>query len=63
MRLTKVTEAGHNLWVVEQDGKEGGVVRAMVKADAQTCRGEIADKLQKARANVRALVDQPPPGQ
>lgn len=62
MRLTKVSEGGRNLWVVEHDGQEGAVIRTMVTADKDASRSEVAENLLAARGTLRALAEMPPPG-
>lgn len=68
MKLTKATENGYNLWVVEHKVPDGAVIRLMLKANATTVdianpqgRQRVAGGLWKIRSDLRRLADLPPP--
>lgn len=68
MKLTKATENGFNLWVVEYATPSGGTIRNMVQVSSQDfqqggqeVRDAVALKLLEARIKCRALAMMLPP--
>lgn len=68
MKLTKATDNGFNLWVVEQKAPGGGTIRNMVQVSSQEfqqggqeVRDAVAFKLLEARTRCRALALIMPP--
>lgn len=68
MRLTKATDNGFNLWVVEHKAPGGGIIRNMVQVSSQDfqqggqeVRDAVALKLLEARTRCRALAMMLPP--
>lgn len=68
MKLTKDSQNGFNLWVVEHNGPGVSKNRLMYQADAtevdltnQDDRDMVAGRLWDMRSDLRALASMPPP--
>lgn len=68
MKLTKATENGFNLWVVEHKGQGDAKLRLMFQADAKSVdltnpddRNMIAGRLREMRCELRDLAALQPP--
>ena len=65
MKLTKATQNGLHLWVVEYTTTGGGKIRTMYHAEVDLTdaeqRARVARELWEMRSDLRAFAELPPP--